>query len=136
MVNFEQTAAKIEKEFNNFMNILKNNEPELYHSIYPIRKDFLKILQGWYFKSYHPEFEKVTKEVIGTCKAKIKLKTHLRALSGVGLMLMRNNKRMVVSQPDLLLYLVDLLESQEFTEQVYKDVLVFLNITMNVEIID
>ena len=73
-------------------------------------------------------------EVIGTGQYLLKLKTHLQALSGVGIMLLRNNNRLIVAQPDLLAHLADLLNSELFTLQVYQDVLQFLNGDMNVKI--
>lgn len=134
MVNFEQTANKIEKEFVKFMDILKNNETDIYHSMYPIRSDFLRIFEAWYFRCYYREFQMKVVEVIGTGQYLLKLKTHLQALSGVGIMLLRNNNRLIVAQPDLLAHLADLLNSELFTLQVYQDVLQFLNGDMNVKI--
>ena len=136
MVNFEQTAKRIEKEFEKFMDILKNNETDIYHSFYPIRKDFLRIFEAWYFRCYYRGFQMKVVEVIGTGQYLLKLKTHLQALSGVGIMLLRNNNRLIVAQPDLLSHLADLMNNEVFTDRVYLDVLQFLNIDMNVKILE
>ena len=136
MVNFEITSTKIEKEFNSFLNILKNNETDLYHCLNPIRNEVLKIIEAWYFRYYYQEFQLKIVEVVKDQQYPIKLKIHLEALSGVGIMLLRNNKRLIIAQPDLFSYLAVLLNTEEFTLQVYQDVLQFLKNRINVKIMD